>query len=311
METTNSTSAIWAMLTERWGKAIRAQNRSGHTLRGYLYSARRWIGWLESQRLDLEPDGVRPHHIDDFIVDIIDERSAGNASHHYRNLRVFFAWLVRRKEISSGVSPFEGTEQPSVNEKITPLLSDEDHAAILLACEGKDLLCRRDKVIVLLFIDTGMRVSELHSIQVDGIDLKTKTIEIRGKGGKVRWVRFGNSTGLALARYLKVRGQHPLAESSGALWLSARKHIPLTVDGIKRALRKRGRQAGVVGNLHAHRFRHDFSDRWKAAGGTEESLMVIAGWSSTKMPRHYGKQAQARRALAEHDRISPVDSLVV
>lgn len=120
---------------------------------------------------------------------------AANAAHHYRNLRVLFTWLLKRKQITR--NPFDETEPPKVPEKITPLLSDEKHAAVLLACSGKDLASLRDTAIILLFIDTGMRVSELHSLQVDDIDLKTEEFLIRGKGKKLRWIKFGATVGLA------------------------------------------------------------------------------------------------------------------
>lgn len=308
MGKTSTSADVWGMLAERWRKAIKAKALSAHTERGYLYTARRWAEWLDEQGLDVEPEDVQAHHVDDFIVDVIEATSPANGAHHYRNLRVFFGFLVKRKQMPA--NPMDETEPPNVPEKVTPLLTDEDHAAVLLACSGKDLASLRDMAIVLLFVDTGMRVSELHSLKIDALDLKTKRFEIRGKGNKVRWVRFGASTGLALARYVKARSKHPLTESSSALWLSRRSDQPLSVDGIKGMLNRRGRQAGVAGSLHAHRFRHDFSDRWQAAGGSEHGLMMIAGWSSTKMPRHYGKAAAARRALAEHERISPADSLV-
>lgn len=91
-------SAVWAMLARRWGKTLKAKSLSGATIRGYLYTARRWGEWLVREQYSLEPDDVRPHHVDDFIADIIDETSPANAAHHYRNLRVYFAWLVRRGE---------------------------------------------------------------------------------------------------------------------------------------------------------------------------------------------------------------------
>ncbi|SDC72778.1 tyrosine-type recombinase/integrase [Actinokineospora iranica] len=308
MGTTGTSAAVWAMLAERWRKTIRATALSDKTEQRYLSTAHRWAKWLDQEGHDIEPDDVEAHHVDDFIVDIIDSSSAANAAHHYRNLRVFFAWLVKRKEIKTG-NPFDETEPPKVPEKITDLLDDEHHAALLLTCSGKDFLSLRDRAIILLFVDTGMRVSELHSIQVKAIDLKTKQLMIVGKGKKIRVVRFGNSTGLALARYLKVREKHPLADSP-ALWLSSRKTKPLTIHGIQSMLHHRGKRAKVPGSVYPHRFRHDFSDRWQANGGSEAGLMEIAGWASTKMPRHYGKAAKTRRALAEHERISPADSLV-
>ncbi|WP_029535528.1 tyrosine-type recombinase/integrase [Saccharopolyspora spinosa] len=128
MGTTNTTAAVWDMLAQRWRKTIKAKNLSPNTERGYLYTAQRWADWLTEQGLDFEPDRVKPHHIDDFI----EATSAANGAHHYRNLRVFFGWLVKRDEMPS--NPMDKTEPPQVPEKITPLLSDEDYARVLAVC---------------------------------------------------------------------------------------------------------------------------------------------------------------------------------
>ncbi|WP_190819520.1 tyrosine-type recombinase/integrase [Saccharopolyspora pogona] len=206
MGTTNTTAAVWGMLAQRWRKTIKAKNLSANTERGYLYTARRWAEWLTEQGLDFEPDRVKPHHVDDFIVDIIEATSAANGAHHYRNLRVFFGWLVKRDEMPS--NPMDKTEPPQVPEKITPLLSNEEHARVLAVCRGRDFASRRDTAIILLFIDTGLRVSEVASLKLSDADLQTRRIQVRGKGDEVRVVGFGNSTALALARYLKEREKH-------------------------------------------------------------------------------------------------------
>ncbi|MGI8309471.1 tyrosine-type recombinase/integrase [Saccharopolyspora hattusasensis] len=152
------------MLAQHWRKTIKATNLSANTERGYLYTAQRWAEWLTEQGLDFEPDRVKPHHVDDFIVDIIEATSAANGAHHYRNLRVFFGWLVKRDEMPS--NPMDKTEPPQVPEKITPLLSDEEHARVLAVCRGRDFASRRDTAIILLFIDTGLRVSEVAPLKL-------------------------------------------------------------------------------------------------------------------------------------------------
>lgn len=304
--TTDVNGAVWMMLARRWEKTMKAKALSDNTQRGYLKTAGRWSAWLHAEGYDLEPDAVKPHHVDDFVADIIETSSPANGAHHYRNLRVFFAWLVKRGEIAA--SPMDQTEPPNVPEKITPLLSDEEHAAILAVCKGKSFNDRRDTAIILMFIDTGLRISELASLKVDDIELTNRRFLVRGKGNRLRIVGFGNSVGLALARYLRSRAKHPSA-ALPELWLSGRRHRALSVNGIKRMLARRGKQAGVSGSLHAHRFRHDFSHRWRDAGGSEHGLMLIAGWTSTKMVRHYGKQAAARRALTEQESLGIADRL--
>jgi site-specific recombinase XerD len=190
-----------------------------------------------------------------------------------------------------------------VPEKLTPVLTDEEHTRLFEVCSGRDFLSVRDTAILLLFIDTGLRVSELGGLRKDDIRLGERKFRVVGKGNRERWVGFGANAGLALARYLKARDKRVGGDAIDALWLN-RWGRHLAVDGIKNMLRRRGTQAGVSGSLHAHRFRHDFSHRWKLAGGSDEGLMTIAGWSSMKMALHYGRAARTERALAEQQRLS-------
>lgn len=307
MTTTTANTAIWELLADRWCKTIRAKALSPLTERDYLYTARRWAQWLASEGHDIEPAQVRAHHIDDFLADVIAATSAANGAHHYRNLRVYFAWLVKREQITTG-NPMEQTDPPTVPDKLTPVLTDEEHTRLFAVCAGHDFLAVRDTAIMLLFLDTGLRVSELGGLDVTGVKLGERRFRVIGKGGRERWVGFGSNVGLALARYLKVRAQRVQDESIGALWLN-RRGRPLTLDGIKGMLNRRGEQAGVSGTLHAHRFRHDFSHRWKLAGGSDEGLMTIAGWSSHKMVQYYGRVARTERALAEQRRLSLADGV--
>jgi hypothetical protein len=109
METTNTDAAIWDMLADRWRKTIKAKALSPNTERGYLHTAHRWSAWLTEQRLDIEPAEVRAHHVDDFIADIIEATSAANGAHNYRNLRVYFACLVKCQEIPAVSNPMDET----------------------------------------------------------------------------------------------------------------------------------------------------------------------------------------------------------
>ena len=301
MDETNPSLPLWEMLADRWQKTLKAKGLSRHTERGYLYTARRWSEWLAGERYDLEPTEVRSDHIDEFIAGVIGSTSAANGAHHYRHLRVFWAWLVKREKIATGC-PMDDTEPPRGGEKLTPLLSAQEHQAIADACGGRDFLSRRDLAIILMFMDTGVRVSELAQVDRTNIDLAKRRFTIVGKGNRERWVGFGADTGLALTRYLRLRDKGHESESA-ALWLS-RHRRPLTINGIQHMLNRRGREASVSGSLHPHRLRHDFSHRWKLVGGSDEGLMTIAGWTSEKMARHYGKSAQMERALAEQQRLA-------
>jgi integrase/recombinase XerC len=76
---------------------------------------------------------------------------------------------------------------------------------------------------------------------------------------------------------------------------------PLTPNGIKIRLKRLGQAAGVP-DVHAHRWRQSLHE-WKLAGGDTGYLMLLLGWSSEDMPRHYGASAAAERAMQTQQRI--------
>ena len=73
-------------------------------------------------------------------------------------------------------------------------------------------------------------------------------------------------------------------------------------NGIKIPLKRLGLAAGVQG-VHAHRWRHTFAHEWKLAGADTGDLMLVLGWTSDDMPRHYGASAAAQRALETQQRL--------
>jgi site-specific recombinase XerC len=111
-EVSATTPTVWHLRPERWRQTLTAKALSPLTPRDYLSTARRWADWLVAQGHDLEPHEVEDFHIDEFIDGIAVVTSA---AFHYRNLRVYFGWLVKRKEITNG-NPMTTTEPPKVPE---------------------------------------------------------------------------------------------------------------------------------------------------------------------------------------------------
>ena len=133
------------------------------------------------------------------------------------------------------------------------------------------------------------------------LDLTSESVHYHGKGAKDRRVRFGPKTARALSRYLRARRKHKAAELP-QLWLVQRGTAPLTPNGIKIRLKRLGAAAGVP-HVHAHRWRHSYAHQWKLAGGDTGDLMLVLGWTSDDMPRHYGASAAAERALLTQARL--------
>ena len=185
---------------------------------------------------------------------------------------------------------------------LIPILGDDDTAKILATCKGKEYIQVRDEAIIRVLYNTGARLSEVAGLQLDDIDLNNDSLLFHGKGAKDRRVRFGHKAGRALSKYLRARAARKPRQQSSAVWLPQRGATPLSANGIKLMLRRRGELAGVP-NVHAHRWRHNFAHEWKLAGGDTGDLMLVLGWASDDMPRRYGASAAAERSQLTHARL--------
>jgi site-specific recombinase XerD len=216
----------------------------------------------------------------------------------FRSLKQWFRWCVEEEELDT--SPMARMSAPNVPDKPVKMLSNDELKLLMATCTGKDFDERRDQAIIRLFADTGMRLAELTTLDVDGIDWDHDVALIMGKGSRPRSAPFGNETGQALSRYLHVRGRHKHSNSP-ALWLGARG--PLSDSGVRTAVKRRAKQAGIE-KLYPHMLRHGFAHQWLANGGTEGDLMRVAGWKSREMLQRYGAAGADVRAVDAHRRMA-------
>jgi len=139
----------------------------------------------------------------------------------------------------------------------------------------------RDRTLIRLLAETGVRRSEAAALTWQDIDTENRLIVIRnGKGGKLRVIPI--TAGLALAIYAMDQG------CGDPHVFHSRQSRPLSVRQINRVVAAAGRRAGVSHpnprrrQITCHLLRHTFARLWKAEGGSIESLSKILGHSSVK-----------------------------
>lgn len=223
--------------------------------------------------------------------------SQKNKLNAYIGLSAFWTWLI-----TEGYAPehiLRRVDIPKPPQKEVSPIPYEDIVKLFAACRENPDLQKRDECLILLLLDTGVRVSELCSANVG--DLSEGMLSVMGKGSRQRRVPVSEDTVRAVDEYLetrKVTGLSPLLHSE----YSPRAH--LTRDGIRIRLADLATLAGVV-NIHPHRFRHTFAINYLRNGGDAYTLQAILGHTTTEMTRHYLHIVESD-LLTRHNFASPV-----
>jgi integrase/recombinase XerC len=304
---------VWASFLRDWDRTLRAGNYPVTTRYNYLLAVAQFARYVTEYSAELgmgaiahDPPEIRAQHLEAFQAWMIETRSASTALNKHKALQQFFKWLVYDAE-EIDRSPMERVRAPRTPQRLIPVLPDDDTRRVLDTCRTKSFVDLRDAAIIRLFANTGARLSEVGNLHLDDVDLNVDAVRYRGKGDKERRVRIGPRAARAISRYLRARAKHTTTELP-QVWLAARGQRPLAPNGIKLMLKRRGVAAGLTG-VHAHRWRHNFAHEWKLAGGDTGDLMLLMGWSSDDMARHYGASAAAERAQQAQLRIAIGDDV--
>ena len=281
------------------------------TVRGNTDATVKLARWLTREGIDSWHE-VTTGHLRAYMVWVLrhartpagGQYERGYANNQYRNIQQWWKWFAEDEGVPD---PMAGMKPPKLIDKVTPIIGVQQLGALLAQAEKKnDFESRRDTAILRLFACSGLRLSELTTILVEDLNLEKSAVKVVGKGMKERVIRFDRKTQKALDRYIRVRRDHKYHDHK-RLWLAVNNRGPLTPNGMRQAVQRRGVAVGV--QLHPHMFRHTFTHLWLAAGGAEGDLMELNGWDSPQMLRHYAKAARGERARGSYDRVNVLGDL--
>lgn len=201
-------------------------------------------------------------------------------------LRAYLKFL-RKRDIPS-LSP-EKIELAKVPERHLDLISPTELDRLMKATDGEGERALRDKAILEMLFSTGLRVSELCSLDSD-IDLSRDDFPIRGKGDKVRVVFLSDAAKEATRAYLKARtDMEPALFVSVARSIEAKKRTPtrLTPRSIELLIKTYATKAGITKKVTPHVMRHSFATDLLSNGADIRAVQALLGHASINTTQIY------------------------
>ena len=197
--------------------------------------------------------------------------------------------------------------EPYRPEHIDRMLEVLEHDWQIAKTPCQRMLAARDRAVLSLFLESGLRCGEMANLALGDVDLRRQRVLVReGKMGKGRVVGFGPQTKKALWRYMSLR---PLEVEGDALWLTEEGR-PMALEGIRQIIRRLKKDAGlqqVKGSVH--KLRHTFATSYLRHTRDMKGCRLLLGHSSLTMVERYTQFIEAEDALKAYDGRGPLDWL--
>lgn len=263
-------------------------NASSNTVVAYVSDVRQFAQWVARQGIDA-PGCVTKLQVRSYIGFLVTTKAAKRTvSRKLASLRKYFGWHVRHGRLD--IDPTTGVRAPNDNGRLPKVLTADQLEALLSGADPDDPPWKvaRDTAIVEMLYGSGLRVSELCSLDVASINAKRRFVTVMGKGSKERTVPVGEPAMEALNAWVALRSEVARDTSDGALFLSTRGKRIGPRD-VRRLL-----DARSVSPTHPHALRHTFATHLLDNGADLRAVQELLGHSDVATTQRYTHVSKER-----------------
>ena len=266
------------------------------TIRRYRHYLKRFYNWLIENSPITKPEDIDLELIRRYRLFLAHLRTRNGVqlkrisqSYHIIALRAFLRYLLVQRDIPT-LSP-DKIELPKQGSRSVSFLDSEQLQRLLNSPKISNDIGLRDKTILETLFSTGLRVSELVSLNRDQIDLKRQEFGVKGKGNKIRVVFLSDTAAQWIKRYVQSRQDHfkPLfirysgrvdSEKNG-------ERMRLTARSIQRIVAKYAKRCGLPIQVSPHTLRHSFATDLLIGGADIRSVQEMLGHESITTTQVY------------------------
>ena len=270
------------------------QGLSDATLLSYRSDLRLFSQWLEKQNKDLK--AVTAVDIQQYLAERYAQQYSGRSTARFlSSARKFYRYLLQSNTIK--VDPTQQIESPKIQPPVPKSLSEDDVDNLLSQPEQDTAIGLRDKAMLELLYSSGLRISELISVELNQIGFQQGVMRVIGKGNKERLVPIGEEALQAIAQYIR-HGRNELANQKVSDWLFlSTRGQKMTRQTFWYRIKHYAKTAGIRKHLSPHTLRHAFATHLLNHGADLRTLQMLLGHSDLSTTQIYTHVAKERLKL--------------
>ena len=263
------------------------KNLSTNSITSYKTDLERYINFLYNGESIRELNSIRQIHIRNFIRFLNDQNlSSSTINRSFSSIRSYHKYLSYEKKITH--NPTQLLESPKISKKLPKVLSVQEINEIINSVKVENSMGYRDKAILETLYSTGLRVSELCTLEMNNILFDSAMLRVVGKGNKERYVPLGDKAIKLINDYCKYIRSALVdkKKSDGNVFLSknGRQLTRMTIFNI---MKKWSRISGINKDISPHTFRHSFATHLLEGGADLRSVQEMLGHSDISTTQIY------------------------
>lgn len=261
-----------------------------NTLESYGRDLRQFQSYLQNSQMDILKDSSR-NTILTYLNNLQNKgRAVSTISRNLAAIKSFYQYLVRERYLEK--DPAANLESPKLEKKLPKILTIAEVEELLKQPNAFLPAGLRDKAMLELLYATGIRVSELISLNISDVNLDMGYIKCFGKGAKERIVPLGSIAAKCVQEYIN-KGRSKLVRTYDESALFVNHHgNRLTRQGFWKIIKKYAQEANIVREITPHTLRHSFATHLLENGADLRSVQEMLGHadiSTTQIYTHVTK----------------------
>lgn len=299
------------------GREVRGLAKT--TTESYKSDFGRFLWWLNQQGITPVLGAFSHQTVQDFLhylktetnrfnsTTAASKREAKNSTLrvYYKRLNAFGNWLAKMEYVED--NPMKKLDPPKVEKRLPEDLPDDEIEFLLNSFDTSNFTGLRNKCVVTVFLDCGIRLGGMTNMQYDKIDLESGWGSVIEKGNKERKIHLSQASRELMREYDIQRRE--ILQRRGVrcpnMWITeeGRPFTHSAIGGMVRDLNKVGEFST---HIHCHLFRHVWARIMVESGISLMAMQVMGGWEDIELVRHYASAYSTETAWADHEINSPI-----